>query len=313
MKKYKLVILHFAIILLILGLTVKFTEEIQTAKQAIYYALHMDANQTAPAAETEGSQLSLHTMVHSGDEWFLKYPLIFHAGGEINGSSYTNSVEAVEETLTENGGKCVVEMDLSYTSDGALVCVHNWSDAILNQQDPVTLAEFLSCRIQGKFTPLSVKQLLQLMREHPQMYLVTDVKTERDSLKAVITDLVRLCNRDESILSRFIIQVYTGGEKPDIQKIYPFADEQFILTAYQMGGWQPEIAQICNEEDISVVTVASGQMPDEDVALLRGKGFAVYEFTVNRADVARQALQRGISGFYTDNLALTDLEQQTIS
>ena len=91
-------------------------------------------------------------------------------------------------------------------------------------------------------------------------------------------------------------------------EIYPFEDSQFLFTLYEWGVWQLEAAQICNQENISVITVEYGQIPDEDVALLRELGFTVYEHTVNRADYAKLSLQRGISGFYTDTLSPADLE-----
>ena len=37
----------------------------------------------------------------------------------------------------------------------------------------------------------------------------------------------------------------------------------------------------------------------------------VYEHTINRADEAALALERGISGIYTDNLTPADLEYAT--
>ena len=40
-------------------------------------------------------------------------------------------------------------------------------------------------------------------------------------------------------------------------------------------------------------------------------GFTVYEHTINRADEAALALERGISGIYTDNLTPADLTYTT--
>lgn len=108
-------------------------------------------------------------------------------------------------------------------------------------------------------------------------------------------------------MSRVIIQLYTGLEKADIQKVYPFRDEQFIFTNYKLGGWTWNIAQICSRERIPVITVSNGQMPEEDLAALKKLGFAVFEYTVNRVDVAQESLNRGVSGFYTDSLMLEDV------
>lgn len=170
------------------------------------------------------------------------------------------------------------------------------------------MEEFLSWKIQGKFTSLTAEHLMRIMAENPNMYLVTDKKV--GSLASIIEDLVKLCGRDESVLSRLIIQLYTGQEKSEIQAIYPFDDDQFLLTIYQLGEWSWNVAQICAEEGIHVI-VAPYEMwiPEEDIAHLNQLGFTLYLHTVNRADMAQAAMRKGIFGFYTDNLRPEDLMQ----
>lgn len=153
---------------------------------------------------------------------------------------------------------------------------------------------------------MTAQRMLEIMKENPQMYLVTDVKDDKN-LTEIISQLAELCGWDESVLDRFIIQLYTGREKTAIQKIYPFEDSQFVFTTYKWGIWEHEAAQICNEENVSVIAVPGGQMSDEDAALMRDLGFTVYEFTINRVDKAQNELQRGIAGFYTDYLSPQDL------
>lgn len=302
LQKRKLLLIHIAALVLILGLAVEFAEEIQTVKKAVYYTLH-----PVPVPGATDDQITLYPVETRGDEWFQDRPLIYHAGGQIQGRSYTNSLEAVQNTLAQNPERCFIEMDFIYTSDGALVCAHNWTDAFLNQTEAPTMAEFQSRKIQGKYTPLTAEQLMRIMVDNPQMYLVTDVKSELMSPEPVISELARMCDWEQSVLERMIIQLYTAGEKSDIQKIYPFADEQFVFTTYKWGVWQLEVAQICNAENICVIAVPHGEMSDEDAALMKQLGFTVYEYTVNRADEAQAALERGISGFYTDDLLHGDL------
>ena len=300
LKKHKLLLMHIVLLALLVGLTVEFAEEILTAKKAIYNMLHS----VSDAASQE--QVTLYPIVSEGDAWYLEHPLIYHAGGEIHGSSYTNSLEAVEKTLAEHTDKCFIEMDLARTSDGVLVCAHTWEDAFLDADRP-TLEQFLSRKIQGRFTPLTVERLVQIMAENPNMYLVTDIKSETGSVPTVISELVEMCGRDQDVLSRVVIQLYTGWEKTEVQEVYPFDDSQFLFTTYWQGPWNLGMAQVCNEMNIAVITVPYGVMPDADAALLKELGFTVYEFTVNRADEARKSLNRGIAGFYTDDLVPEDL------
>lgn len=296
LKRKPLLIGFHILVLCLMGLlAVTFCEEIRDVKNGIATALHTEA----PAAPSQPPQL--HPVSTNGDAWFSQAPLIYHAGGIIEGNSYTNSREALEATLA--AGNHFIEIDFNYTADDHLVCIHDWSDAYPGQE-PLTLDAFRGMQIQGKFTPMTAEDLLTIMRENPQMHLVTDTKR---SLYRVMTDLTALAGNDPDLLDRFVIQVYREGEKAHIQQLYPFADAQFLFTIYAWGPWSLEAARVCNDENISVLTVPYGTMPEEDAVLLDQLGFTVYEHTVNRADLARAALDRGIHSFYTDCLQPEDL------
>lgn len=300
-KKIRNLFFH-VIFFCVLGLcVVKFTEEIQALKEAVYYRIHPIA-----VAGESNAQYTLRPVDVSGDEWFADAPLIYHAGGQIDGNVYTNSLEAVQKTLSE--GKNFIELDFRYTSDGHLVCAHAWYDVFPEDYEP-TLEEFLAAKIQGKYTPLTAEKVIQLMEENPQMYLVTDTK-DADSVE-IIGKLVSLAQNDPKILNRFIVQLYTGREKNDMKALYPFEDSQFVFTTYKWGTWQHEVAAICNEENISVIAVPYEEMSDEDAAYMKELGFTVYEFTVDRGDYAKLSLERGISGFYTNGLSEGDLAPQS--
>ena len=49
---------------------------------------------------------------------------IAHAGGAIDGIRYTNSKEAILNSISK--GAKYIELDLSLTRDGKLVAVHDW-------------------------------------------------------------------------------------------------------------------------------------------------------------------------------------------
>lgn len=298
LKKWQLIVLHLLILALLFLCAVKYAEEIQALKETVYYTLH-----PLPVAGESNDEYTLYPATSTGEEWYADAPLIYHAGGMIEGNSYTNSREALEKTLSD--GNFFIEMDLRYTSDHHLVCAHDWADVYPEAQEP-TLEEFLNSKIQGKFTPLTAEDLIGYMREHPQMHLITDVKSH-DRLQEMITELVQIAGEDPDILNRFIIQLYTGREKPEIQAIYPFDDSQFLFTLYEWGAFQHEVIAICNEENINVITVESIYIASEDVALMRDLGFTVYTHTVNRVDLAKRDLERGVSGFYTDVLQPSDL------
>lgn len=296
-NKRKSIYINFLIFCIFTLFAFQFCEEIQVTKEKIYYTLH-----PVPVPGATDDQYTILPVETTGEEWFLDAPMIYHAGGEIHGNCYTNSREAVEETLSE--GQTFIEIDFRYTSDGHLVCAHSWPDVYTKNYQP-TLEEFLSCKIQGKFTPMTAEDLIDILKENPNMYLVTDVKEE--NLAEVVAVLAGYAEFDPDVLSRFIIQLYTPGQKASVLEVYPFHDAQFLFTLYEWGVFQMEAAAICNAENIAVITVQYGQISDEDVSKLRNLGFTIYEHTVNRADFAQMSLNRGISGFYTDTLSPSDL------
>ena len=102
---------------------------------------------------------------------------IAHAGGVIDGQCYTNSREAVEESLRR--GYHYIELDLQVTRDNHLVAVHDWDrlrDMAGAPELPVlpTLAEVRGLTLKGGLHILDGKDIAELMLRHPQMILITD-------------------------------------------------------------------------------------------------------------------------------------------
>lgn len=306
---FKRILLHLLILVLLILPFLKYSEEITDAKAAFrLYLLEIRKSSDAPKTMEEVKSFTAPIVE---DAWFLDAPLIHHAGGGLDGNTYINSPEAIAASLEE--GKYFLEIDLRHTSDGHLVCAHDWTDvcykwddAYLGDNDP-TLEDFLAVQVQGEYSPLTAEELIAIMADNPQMYLVTDIKS--GELHTVIAELVQLADRDPAILDRFVIQLYTGREKAEILKVYPFQDTQFLFTLYNWGTFKPEVVQICYEENISVITAPFGDISDTDISILRDLGYTVYEHTVNRIDQIRGSQDRGVSGFYTDFLSDSDLKK----
>lgn len=313
LKKHKYLLLNVLFLCVFSLFVVKYCEEIHFIKEKVYYTFYPPAHEEdtspSPTEETVAADepIVLHPTNVTGNEWFIDHPLIYHAGGEIDGKTYTNSLEAITQTLSEE--QYIIEIDFQYTSDNQLVCAHTWLDVYPEDYQP-TLEEFLSSKIQGEYTPLSATDLINIMRSNPKMHVVIDIK-EPENICTFLSDLVSLAEEDSFVLDRFIIQLYTGREKSSIQAIYPFHDSQFLFTIYTWGLWDLEVAKICNEENVSVITLPQGYMPAEDAALLNELGFTIYEHTVNRIDIVHHSLAKGISSFYTDSLSPKDLQSET--
>lgn len=102
---------------------------------------------------------------------------IAHAGGEIDGYTYTNSKEAVEHSI-ECGMK-YIELDLLLTSDSSLVAAHSWADynkmvGVENLDSIPTLEQFQQSKLLGKYTPLTFADIDSILCVNPDIVLVTD-------------------------------------------------------------------------------------------------------------------------------------------
>ena len=293
-KSLRLIVIHLAVVALIVVGVFKYIEELQMLKERLYYAVVSSENVQEEPTEQRS------------DVWYMQESLIYHAGGGFEGASYTNAKEAILYTLENKN--TLIEMDFLFTSDRQLVCAHSW-DEIYPEGYVPSADEFLSHKIQGKYTPISAAELIQIMRDYPQMHLVIDTKEE--NLYLVVAELVSLAGEDSEVIDRFVIQLYAGREKEGLKAFYPFKDEQFLLSLYKLGYWDQSVIRLCEQEGIYVLTALFGQIPDEDVSMLREKGFILYEHTVNDPEQAQIALNRGICGVYTD--FLTKEEMETLS
>lgn len=103
---------------------------------------------------------------------------IAHAGGEVEGFVYTNSKEAVANAISN--GIQYIELDLGLTKDSVLVAIHDWEyfREITNNYpvslEPLNKQEFMNSKIFGKYTPLVIENILEILNDNPDIKLVTD-------------------------------------------------------------------------------------------------------------------------------------------
>ena len=253
--------------------------------------------------------------------WYTTERLIYHACGGIDGISYTNSREAMESTLA--AGNMFIEVDFLYTTDGHLVCLHNWTDMLprwkykdlkrkyKDKEDQIpetkyTLDQFLDKKVKDNFSGLTAADIVSYMKEYPELYIIVDTKEENPV--AVIADLLKLCDFQADIADRFIIQLYDRGQREKILELYPFPRENFLFTCYKFDPLRvDEILELCREEQIRVVTVSHGIWEAETVNLFLKQGVTVFEHTVNLPEQVELSLEKGIHGFYTDFLQISQL------
>ena len=129
--------------------------------------------------------------------------LIAHAGGGINGLKYTNSLEAMEQSI-EHGFK-MIELDLLISSDRRIVAVHDWKTfhemTNSNNTGSISSKEFESKIIYDKYKTLNISTAIDILDKN-DVVLVTDKIKNLALLSKYIID------KDKSIIEVFSTDKY---------------------------------------------------------------------------------------------------------
>lgn len=213
-------------------------------------------------------------------------------------------------------GVRVFEADLRLTSDMEVVLRHDWragwQEGVSETSIP-TLEEFLETPVLGEYTPLSFQDLLRLMEEYPDVCIITDTKfTEAEVVTAQFTAM--LSDAKELgltyLFDRFVIQVYDELMFKVVDGLHHFP--HYIYTLYATGfagteGAFREAASFCADNGFLGLTLWDYWWREAYAPIARELGVAVYVHTVNDAQEARELLDQGVSGIYTDTLTPADL------
>lgn len=243
-------------------------------------------------------------------DWTKDNLLIAHALGGLTLDGfeyeYTNSKEAFLANYEK--GIRVFEVDLLLSSDGGLVAVHNWKR--YGTEEPLSFGEFQQGSFyDGRITQMTGADLVDLLMEYPDIYLVTDTKyTDVNSYRLQFSQLVYLAQQKDAldVLDRVIVQIYHQGMYDTVYEIYPW--KSVIYTLYQSADSMEDVVKFCTERGIQVVTMGYAGVTAEVVALLKEAGITTYSYTVNDPEEARRELDLGVGGFYTDSMSPLDFE-----
>ncbi len=108
------------------------------------------------------------------------------AGGAIGQYIYSNSKEALLQSIER--GYTFIEIDMDTTSEGHLVASHDWKSFHATNGHPewgdsiIPLETFKATRMYGRFTTISIDEVVEILLEHPSVFLVTDKISNVDVL-----------------------------------------------------------------------------------------------------------------------------------
>lgn len=219
--------------------------------------------------------------------------LIAHAGGAIYGYRLSNSLEAINNAY--DVGFRYLELDFEMTSDGYVVLIHDWesmSSRMLFSEGQRSLEEFKNSDTFMDLTVLTLDDLLNWLKKHPDVSVITDVKSE-DNLK-VLSSI-----RDVSgeLIERFIPQIY---EYKEYDSVLQMGYERIILTLYRMNPDTEELRNFVMAHDIWAVTMSDARITDELLTAITSTGTAVYCHAVNDLSFFEGWKKKGLTGIYTD-------------
>ncbi len=132
--------------------------------------------------------------------------LIAHGGGEKKGTSTSNAVEMIRQSLNKYK---YIEIDLGLTSDSVVVGLHDW--VYFNQlaghpewgDSVLSLRDFENCKISGKFTPTTYLHIQNFLKDYPDWILVTDKLDDAELLERYFG-----AYKDRMLVEAFSMEAY---------------------------------------------------------------------------------------------------------
>ncbi len=226
--------------------------------------------------------------------------LIAHAGGIGNHRTYTNSLEALNNSVAR--GHTAIEIDLSWTSDHHLVLLHDWDrefERLFNRSPGrLTLAEFRSTPSALGLSHLSLEDLESWLLDNPGVLVITDIK-ERN-----IDGLRLIAEEYPEHRHRIVPQIYRPESYPKVRKM---GYDHVVFTLYRSDLSDQQVIDFATDSPLFGVTMpirhaTEGTLPSE----LAAHGVRVFVHTVNDYPTVDMLRTQGVYGVYTDWLSPAD-------
>jgi len=221
---------------------------------------------------------------------------IAHAGGEVDGHKYTNSLEAMDYHYKR--GFRLFELDIIKTSDEIYVAAHDWEHwrklTGFEGRLPPSREDFNSYQILNKYTPLDMERINHWFEQHPDAILITDkINTPLDFANQFV-DKKRL------MMELFSLEAVKEGVGAGIRSAMPTWD----ILANIKGDTTQSLVEL-GVTDVA----ASRRMIKNNLKLLdefKKQGIRVYVFHVNRGENSNEQYvvcndMEQVYGLYADN------------
>ena len=227
-------------------------------------------------------------------------PYIAHACGGIDDKTYTNSKDAF--LLNYELGHRVFEVDFGFSKDGVLIAYHDsakWKRMIGKELER-TIENFDHHLLYDKYETLNYSEIIDLMVEYPDAYIVTDTKSQvREEVMLAFSQLVYCAKQQHpEVLDRIIPQIYNEEMLSWICSIYPFKSIIYTLYATQ---WTPQsVLDFCINSGVRFITMPENHVSEETLRLWDTMNIHVAAHTVNDEQYIDELFDMGVDMIYTD-------------
>lgn len=189
---------------------------------------------------------------------------IAHGGG-IGSFTYTNSLEAVIDSIYNQGFR-FVEIDFLETTDGKLVGAHDWRSfrelTGLSGEGPLSSSEIRKAKIKGRYSPIFAEDLRDLMLKQEDFFVVTDKIRN-----------YRLISKELPQLNRVIVEVF------DLLSYVRAVNEGIEYPAFSLRA--PSDIELVKKYRFPIVTIQADKFFDSEenirlVQQLHNEGVTIF-------------------------------------
>ena len=243
------------------------------------------------------------------------YGFVAHAFGAIDGHGYTNSLEAFQRNYGR--GFRVFEVDVVRLADGTALLAHDGLEANYGLNKPFTestWADLAGHKYLGRYTILRVQELARLLRDHPGMYVILDLKYARlDNYKTMLRYAP-----ERGLRERIFPHVAERAELDSFRTAYPV--HNYVLALYHTQARNryddpiagdftnryraPAVMMWWRDRDLSLSLAANGRESrryrPSFASALKGVGANVYVHSLGDPNQIQRFWDRQI-GVYSDN------------
>ena len=223
------------------------------------------------------------------------FRIVAHRGGSGPAAGEPEPGPIARLDASYEAGLRLFELDFCWTADEELVVEHDWD----SYPRIPTRAEFLAAD-PGRGTLAMVYDWLD---RHDDAFIVTDCK------KRSLECCARIRMERPDLVPQFIVQIYTYKDH-DLVRSLGFRN--IILTLYRALSDETaeRLGEFLAHHGVFALTMPHRRADDEQLLVAaRRLSVPVYVHTINDPAVARELLNRGIHGVYSD--VLSDLDTAT--